>query len=317
MPSSSVACSASRRCSRGHSHLLVLPGNGPTPVGTKRNSRRSCRRHFSVRPRLVPDIDQFVVPGGWLIAVEMTFYLILPWCFGALEEVSVDRLQRACSSSACRSSSASPPGVCWPGSSGRPARAVHDAIGFHASRCVFPGVVLFFLIKRFGGMRQSGSSSAERLTRFIPEVSLLLVFSLALVSERLPLAYFWFSSAFVLLAFGLSVRPIWLLVNPLTRYVGKVSFSAYITHFMVIESVGRRVSNAVGRTDAGANAVVNFAVTYVVCCVATVLASSLTYFLIEAPGQNVGRAALRWLGYGSAPALIPAGGLSVEKRATE
>jgi len=260
-----------------------------------------------------PTAINSVVPGGWSIAVEMTFYLILPFCFSSIR--TLGRSVAACL-------------VVFGVSIVISVSAKHLLAGLFPENLLgrftyywfprqvavfFLGFLLFFLIKRFRGADDAGSLSHERLIRHLPEISVLLLFAMSLVSERLPLAYFWFSAVFVLLALGLSFRPVWWLVNPVTRYIGKVSFSAYITHFMVIESVGRRVVNAFGNTEGGGkHPVVTFAITYVVCCIATVLASSVTYFMIEVPGQNVGRSVIRLLGYGSAPPLVPSGSPSVE-----
>jgi peptidoglycan/LPS O-acetylase OafA/YrhL len=255
-----------------------------------------------------------VVPGGWSIAVEMTFYLIVPLCFTVLKtlraSVVASLLTFGCSIAISVSAKRLLTGSFPENLLGR-----FTYYWFPRQIAVFfLGFVLFFLIRRFRGSSDVQMRSRRRLFQVIPEISLLIIFAMSLVSDRLPVAYFWFSAAFALLAFGLSFRPVWLLVNPLTRYVGKVSFSAYITHFMIIESVGRWTLTALGTpAGGGAHGIVTFAIVYVVCGIATVLASSLTYTMIEVPGQDMGKSLIRLLRYGRARPLVPSRSPSVER----
>jgi peptidoglycan/LPS O-acetylase OafA/YrhL len=100
------------------------------------------------------------------------------------------------------------------------------------------------------------------------------------------------------LALGLSLRPLSLLVNPITRYVGKVSYSAYITHFFVIDEVSRLQSIPAIRDIQGRHPVAGLLVAYLACLAGTLVLSTLTHYLIEIPGQNVGKRLIEHFGWG-------------------
>ncbi|WP_158543458.1 acyltransferase family protein [Dyella solisilvae] len=91
---------------------------------------------------------------------------------------------------------------------------------------------------------------------------------------------------------ALSVRPVGLLVNGLTRLMGKVSYSMYLNHPTLVFFLGpvyRWIYGHVG----------SMSVAFVASCVLTyailIPLSVLTYNLIERPGMKLGKRCYAWL----------------------
>jgi peptidoglycan/LPS O-acetylase OafA/YrhL len=123
-------------------------------------------------------------------------------------------------------------------------------------------------------------------------VFLILCSPVYLYFWRLGLRVLWDSAwgiPFGLICVGLALRPIWLLSNRATRYLGKISFSLYLVHPSIIYYLGvLGVYSAIYRSvtfSKFAAFLTSFAVTLL--CVAGV--SALTYRWIEEPGMRLGK----------------------------
>jgi peptidoglycan/LPS O-acetylase OafA/YrhL len=248
-----------------------------------------------------PSSINAVVPGGWSIAVEMNFYLLLPICFTFLTN-----LRRALAAVA----------IAFPASIAVSVLARRALAGSWPESAIvnftyywlprqFPvfllGFVLYFLIR--GRSRGAAGSAVARGPGAVPAEAVAAVLVLAaLFTPRIPMAYFWFSCGFVWLAFALSQRPSALLVNRFTRYVGKVSYSAYITHFLVIEIVSRLRGEAGAGSQSPLSSTLKFGAFYLLCAAGTLLFATVTHRLVEVPGQDWGRAFIRRMGWGPAKA---------------
>jgi peptidoglycan/LPS O-acetylase OafA/YrhL len=235
-----------------------------------------------------------VVPGGWSIAVEMNFYLLLPVCFVLLN--SLRRSLFAGGATLVLSIV-----ICLIAKKGlmkvypvEQTELIQSFLYYWLPRQlpVFAlGFILYFLIRSIPSTRGSGpvEGGGAKTAIAVQSIALGWIALLVLVGHRLPLTYFWFSLGFMALALGLSLRPLSLLVNPITRYVGKVSYSAYITHFFVIDEVSRLQSIPDIRDLQGRYPVAGLLVAYLTCLAGTMVLSTLTHYLIEIPGQNVGK----------------------------
>jgi peptidoglycan/LPS O-acetylase OafA/YrhL len=245
-----------------------------------------------------PSTINAVVPGGWSIAVEMNFYLLLPVCFSVL--TNLRRAVAACLIAFAGSIAVSVLTRRWLAGAW-PDQLITDFTYYWLPR-QFPvfllGFVLFFLIRR---------RSAADPARGVPaEAIAVLLLVAALFGQRLPLAYFWFSCGFAWLALALWQRPAPLLVNRFTRYVGKVSYSAYITHFLVAHVLDRLGLGAPAPGPSALVAVARFLGIYLLCAAGTLLLSTVTHHLVEVPGQDLGRNLIQRLGFGTGPRVEPA-----------
>ena len=75
-----------------------------------------------------------------------------------------------------------------------------------------------------------------------------------------------------------------MLVNRIINYIGTVSFSMYIIHFAVLYWL-----NYFHSIDFVNNQFINFGIKFFTVTGATVLISSITYYLIEVPFQSIGK----------------------------
>src|SRR6185295_14216977 len=148
------------------------------------------------------------------------------------------------------------------------------------------GVILYFLIK-------------TRPAEWRLEPIVVFIFCLSLLTQLLtdtafifPL-HIQFAMAFVVLGYTLSRREFLLLVNPITMYIGKISYSMYLVHFAILYWLTK--FNFVDFAPPGIPYfnTVNFLLRF--CCLTslTILASTFTYYLIEVPFQNIGKSIVR------------------------
>ena len=98
---------------------------------------------------------------------------------------------------------------------------------------------------------------------------------------------------------GLSRRPVFFLVNPFTRLIGKVSYSAYLTHFFVIDQLSRLNAIPAIRLPMERHPLAAILVLYGAGLAGTLAISTLTHYLIEVPGQNCGKWLIKRWGWGS------------------
>ena len=237
-----------------------------------------------------------VVPGGWSIAIEMTFYLCLPFLFryvGGLGSAWLATLITLLG------------GMLVTKITGHflyPAMPADEFIlvksfltlWFPSQLCVFLlGAALYYTL-------QNPATPAALAAR--PYRPALLV--AGGIGGACVLALFkgvsWFpqhvlyAAAFFPLILGLSARPFSLFVNPVTCALGTLSFSGYLTHFAALRVVGAflhlepfmRVPH-IGRE-------LFFAATLLSALALTVLFSTATYRLIEQPGIALGKRLIKW-----------------------
>jgi peptidoglycan/LPS O-acetylase OafA/YrhL len=98
-----------------------------------------------------------------------------------------------------------------------------------------------------------------------------------------------FGMAFIVLGYALSLKEFYVLVNPITIYFGKISYSMYLVHFAILYGLTR--FNFVDWVPTGTvyGSLVNFGLR--LCCLAslTAVVSTICYHFIEVPFQNLGK----------------------------
>ncbi|MCB2406626.1 acyltransferase family protein [Hymenobacter lucidus] len=224
-----------------------------------------------------------IVPGGWSIAVEMSFYLILPLLF-----LYADSLKRALTLTVITTLVAVA-FVLWMGR--HPlipeAQLWTDFIflAFPTQLPVFAmGIVLFFLLRA-----PAGPTLGPDPTR-----AWLLLLTVGLLLARFVFAdlvpnYLCIGVAFVLLTYALSLYPVRLLVNSFTIYAGKISYSMYLTHFAVLHAMQQfHLTDLLPQPGLGTG-LLNYAVRYLTLLALDVLVATVTYHLIEKPGMALGK----------------------------
>jgi peptidoglycan/LPS O-acetylase OafA/YrhL len=227
-----------------------------------------------------------VVPGGWSIGVEMSFYIVFPLVFLALR--NFPRALAALLLVLILDV------VTWPLLL---RYAPIDDMELWA-RYVFvwlPNqlpVFLFGICAYFVLFGQEG-----RLTTFFHEGDrrhnacwFMLAVAILLIAPQWlddPRAVFLYGAAFALLALCLYRQPYRWLVNRPLQHIGKISFSGYLTHFFMLQ-VARKLLAKVHAGDR-LSPDLYFVATVLLALAGTVLVSSVTYRLVEVPGQALGK----------------------------
>ena len=237
-----------------------------------------------------------LVPGGWSITVEMWFYCLVPWLFTRIK--SVDQAVRFIAYTmtiACLISIVLTP------LSPIPERGLWLSYIFSFFPNQIPvfgfGILLFHLLAK-----TEQSKALRPATLLLAAGVVLLVLTTGFGNDLLHRTgavsegqHYWFSSAFVLLAVGLSQHAPRLLVNPLINYIGEVSFSLYLVHFAVLFVLQRIGYADLIHPDRMATALIDFALRYALVLVVSLGLATFFYRFIEMPFQNLGKRLIIYL----------------------
>jgi peptidoglycan/LPS O-acetylase OafA/YrhL len=228
---------------------------------------------------LYPASINAVIPGGWSVAVEVMFYLVLPvlckyvtgsasalkWCmisvgiyflFGYFSQACFDQT--------------------LPESSRHLSEIYSWYMSFPAQLPVFMmGILAFFIVKE-----ECFKSVYAYAVAFAGG---LLLISLPLQTENhmLPRHFLW-AAVFTLFIIASVQRPIFLFDNPLMRLLGRISFSAYLLHFFVLIYVGKVFRHAMIQPE------LKFALLYFVVVGITYFMAAWSYRVIELRGMKLG-----------------------------
>jgi peptidoglycan/LPS O-acetylase OafA/YrhL len=227
-----------------------------------------------------------VVPGGWSIGVEMSFYIVFPLVFLGLR--NFPRALAALLMLLVLDVMTWAPLL---------RHAPIDDMELWA-RYVFvwlPNQLPIFLLGICAYFVLFGETG--RLTTFFHEGDrrcnagwfMLAVAVLLIAPQWLsdPRAVFLYGAAFALLALCLYRQPYRWLVNRPLQHIGKISFSGYLTHFFMLQ-VARKI---LARVHAGdrLSPDLYFVATVLLALAGTVIVSTVTYRLVEVPGQALGK----------------------------
>ncbi|WP_295882485.1 acyltransferase [uncultured Thiohalocapsa sp.] len=173
-----------------------------------------------------------VVPGGWSISVEMTFYLLVPLLLsvirdlrGALIATGLALLLSVTAAYAMHLLA----GLPWP--------VPNNSFLYYWLPTQLPvfmlGFALFFLIRDTGrsGARPAADSPRASLVRLAVAAALFGI-GAATMSYSALAAPVVFGTAAVFFAWALALHPWPLFVNRLLCHLGELSFSLYVVHFV-------------------------------------------------------------------------------------
>jgi peptidoglycan/LPS O-acetylase OafA/YrhL len=239
-----------------------------------------------------------MVPGGWSIAVEMNFYLLVPLFFQLIRNrraavISVLAALGGAVAAKFAVTKLVPRlfGPDWYGGFQLP--TIYWLPLQMPIFCL--GFTLFFIIKPLlrGGGERSGSSIVDAW--LLLALSGYLIVATSFSSTNLYLGHMLFGVAFLILGWSLYLYPNPLLVNGPTRYLGKVSYSAYLTHFVVLDVIGAATKRGPVRVIQSLPPTPRFFVFLALVLAGTLVVSTITHNLIENPGINAGRRLIRKL----------------------
>lgn len=228
-----------------------------------------------------PETITSVVPGGWSIAVEMNFYLILPFLLRHLTTTRSLVIFFVFSLAIYATSDMALPYLLL---SHYPPDQQHlvsefSFLNFFGQLPVFAiGLLAYSALKNPGTLR--------RLVRFgslifiaIIFVSLLLPSPTKIIGNHIVDGF-----GFALFALWLACYPTRALVNGAITQLGKISFSMYLTHFAVLEAFSKLGISAIFQTGDASS------ILYYLCVVAaTAPLSYLFYITVERRGILIGK----------------------------
>jgi peptidoglycan/LPS O-acetylase OafA/YrhL len=235
-----------------------------------------------------PTTINSVVPGGWSIAVEMNFYLLVPVLF-----VYLTSLRRcvwffmACLVGQAALNLAMQPVLLRLLAADEQYLADLMRLMWLPSQMpVFAaGFVLYYALKPHFNSRTDDAGLTSRSWLSFPLLLPLLAALVLGLLRMAPASTFW-GTLFAVLAARLALHPSPVLVNPFTGYLGSISYSGYLVHFVVID-VAERV---VGRfTVIAGYPLLHLAALYASAVVGVMLLATVTTRLIESPMRRIGR----------------------------
>ncbi len=217
-----------------------------------------------------------LVPGGWSIAVEMTFYAVLPLLFSRVKNLNqafnlfiYSTLVKFLLQLFFMKFQLISDNSLW---------SNYLFLYFPSQLPVFClGILLYFLVIENESMRNISGKS-------ILVFSGLLLAQLGTGIQFVFPNHILFSIGFLLLGYALSTFRFIVIVNPIINYIGKISFSMYLVHFAVLHWLTRL--NFIDYLD---NGTLNYIARFSIVSVFTIFVSSILYKTIEVPFQEIGK----------------------------
>ncbi len=212
-----------------------------------------------------------IVPGGWSIAVEMGFYILLPLMYrfirtikGSIVWILLSYLFMKILLYILLKHPQINDTVLW---------KEFLFLYLPSQLPVFATGILFFEVWQ----KRSTISKMQALLCY-PIFILILLAAYFLHGAAIG-EHILFGFAFFFLALGLSLHSVLIMVNPVTKYIGKISFSLYLVHPASIWFVQK----------SGFLNDWNFVPKFFIVLSVSIIIASATYFLIEKPGIYIGK----------------------------
>ena len=182
-----------------------------------------------------PSLVNAMVPGGWSIAAEGTFYLVVPLCYRFVRSwqgaVWLLLGSLALSEAANRLFGLAYTRHLVFAEVSRPAAG---SFGYAWLPTQFPvfacGILAYYLVRALERRPVNPATGAALLA----VAGMTLFTAVGFGKHGWLLEHVCFALGFVPLVLGLKVLPTRLLVNPATRFLGRISYSVYLLHFAVL-----------------------------------------------------------------------------------
>jgi len=220
-------------------------------------------------------INSFV-PGGWSITVEMFFYILFPFLFKRIKNINsafiffnVSLLIKLILQEIFQYANFISDAYLW---------REFLFYYFPSQLPIFVlGIILYFLIENLDNVKLVK-------TKNIVCLFVLLPIQIGSKFDFLYVNHLIFGIIFVVFALVLSKEKLSFLSKSFIRYIGKISFSIYIIHFIVIAWLAK-----FHLIDFYDNYLINFMLRFILILFFSTLISTLTYSVIEIPFQSLAK----------------------------
>ncbi len=231
---------------------------------------------------LSPNAINSVVPGGWSVACEMTFYLIFPllmqfirgwksaiafiffsYYIGKYTSLVLARIYQSSNYSF----------------------EILEAWKYYILPSQISsfaiGIALFYAVKYFSDKNKNNIHPYLYFTA--ATITLIIVFNFLQYGG--PIAVLNYSIIFALYIISFSTGNFKAIINKPIIKLGTISYSAYLTHFAVIHFIKLYGLPDMFSTN---EKYISFFITFLIALITTTAISSLTYRFIEKPGIKIG-----------------------------
>lgn len=219
-----------------------------------------------------------IVPGGWSISVEFLFYFMFPFIFSRVKSlVSSLNLLLICILFQTLITTIF---KIYPLVDGQ---QLWGDFLFHYLPNQLPifclGIIAFQLILK----------TDYRFKNIHKLLLLSTVIVVVIFWKYVTLHHFVISIGFLILMLLLSKGKLKFIVNRLSTYLGKVSYSAYLVHFAVLFFIDRFGWISLFETEDYLKSLLNFGIIFVSTLIVTIGISTITYKYIEKPLMKLGQ----------------------------
>lgn len=226
-----------------------------------------------------------IIGVEWSVAIEMNFYLLMPILYktvknlkGALALTAVMLIFSRFIRQILAKNVLITDNYLW--------NSYLDMFFPHQLPIFLLGIVLFYLIRNHEKTNRGGECGLSANVYLVFSLGLVIFLILNKNISRL----FFYGVAFMMLGYSLYLRPTKCLVNKFTIYIGKISFSLYLVHLAVTHFMTRYHI-----VDFVRYPILNFSIRYALLLLLSTAISTVTYHLIENPGQNAGKKIIQFI----------------------
>lgn len=225
-----------------------------------------------------PEAINAIVPLGWSIAIEMTFYPFIPFLYQRIKNISgaIFLITASLVLQVLLVIFYKP--ILLNYATGYIVQA-YFYLWFFAQLPIFGLGILVYLILKEKPERNLQLGNALLVFFAFLYIAFLQTGSYV---ESIP-HHFFYGIAFLLLTLGLYFNPTKLLVNSFTKWIGKISYSLYLVHFVFLPYLRGWINlDGIGKTA-------QFSLYFLILLAISSAISFITYQVIELPSMNAGK----------------------------
>lgn len=237
--------------------------------------------YFTFTHGFWPKYINNLVPGGWSIATEMTFYLFVPLLFEKIRDLK-GAIWFFCLALAWfifNSILIFQPRIFLPEIWGNfrffilPSQLIAFALG----------IILYVLF----------NNKLHKYRYYSNQIFIVGILTAIIMLVNGLYQTVLFSIPLFLISWSLSIRSMKLFVNRYMSFFGKISFSVYLLHFLIIPTVHSFIVRAIPPPLNGWTASLLYVEIFVVATIIVIPFAYLGYILIERPGIAIGEKIIR------------------------